>query len=350
MRTLLITTDYLPNSGGVANYYSNLIKHWPANESIWVLHRNYRCRAGKYFGWLMLIIKNYFVHRINYIIVGQLLPLGIIAWFFKKTFKIKYAVFIHGMDFAYALKTPRKATLTKKILLGADKLIIGNDYTAGLVRDFLPAVTMKSVVVNPGVSWPLGISSKEAVDLRKIFGLGKKIILFGLGRLVKRKGFDKVITALELLPKKIADNLVYVLAGDGEEMANLKILAGDKQNIIFLGRLSEAEKWAWLKASDIFIMTSRNLAGDFEGFGIVYLEANLCGKQVIAGRSGGVAEAVVDNLNGLLVDPEDEIDIAAKIAELASHKVLREKLGEAGKRRAVEFSWERQINKIYSSL
>jgi len=350
MRTLLITTDYLPNSGGVANYYSNLIKHWPTPEPIWLLYRHYRHRVGKYFSWLGLIIGNYFTHRINYIIVGQLLPLGTIAWLVKKILPIKYAVFIHGMDIAYALRVPRKAVLTRKILLGADKLIIGNDYTAGLVRDFLPAVTSKSVVINPGVSWPTGIDPKATVDLRQAFGLGNKIILFGLGRLVKRKGFDKVIGALKLLSKEIAANLVYVLAGDGEELANLQALACNNQNIIFLGRLTEAEKWAWLRASDIFIMTSRNLAGDFEGFGIVYLEANLCGRPVIAGRSGGVAEAVIDGLNGLLVDPEDEIDMAAKITALASDKVLREKLGEAGKRRAGEFSWERQINKIYSSL
>ena len=52
----------------------------------------------------------------------------------------------------------------------------------------------------------------------------------------------------------------------------------------------------------IFIMPARNIAGDFEGFGIVYLEANLAKKPVIAGDSGGVRDAVVHNLNGLVVD------------------------------------------------
>jgi len=47
------------------------------------------------------------------------------------------------------------------------------------------------------------------------------------------------------------------------------------------------------------------LRGDFEGFGIVYLEANLAKKPVIAGDSGGVRDAVVHNLNGLVVDPEN---------------------------------------------
>ncbi len=90
-------------------------------------------------------------------------------------------------------------------------------------------------------------------------------------------------------------------------------------------------------------MPSRDIEGDFEGFGIVYLEANLCGKPVIAGNSGGVKDAVSDGVSGLMVEPENLEGIANAISRLSNDKDLRDKLGSQGKERAIrEFSWENQ--------
>jgi phosphatidylinositol alpha-1,6-mannosyltransferase len=123
---------------------------------------------------------------------------------------------------------------------------------------------------------------------------------------------------------------------------------GLKDKIIIINQTTDAERDQWYNASDIFIMPSRNINGDFEGFGIVYLEANLAGKPVIAGRSGGVGDAVIDGLNGLMVDPENVNDIREKIIKLALNPELRHKLGEQGRRRVIEeFNWKKQVNKIY---
>jgi phosphatidylinositol alpha-1,6-mannosyltransferase len=90
---------------------------------------------------------------------------------------------------------------------------------------------------------------------------------------------------------------------------------------------------------------------DFEGFGIVYLEANLCGKPVIAGRSGGVPDAVENNVNGLLVNPESEEEIAQAILKLYESKELRETLGEQGRQRAlIKFNWKNQIESFFDFL
>lgn len=122
-------------------------------------------------------------------------------------------------------------------------------------------------------------------------------------------------------------------------------------NIFFLGKITDEEKWAWLNLCDIFTMPSRQIGDDFEGFGIVYLEASLCGKPIVAGRSGGVEDAVLDGETGLLVNPEDTKEIADAIIKLAKDEGLRKSLGEAGKKRAgEEFNWRRQVKKIYSII
>ena len=119
------------------------------------------------------------------------------------------------------------------------------------------------------------------------------------------------------------------------------------KKIIFLGELREDEKWNWLHLSDIFIMPAREIDGDFEGFGIVYLEANLCGKPVIAGQAGGVSDAVLDNSTGLLVNPESSEEISQAIVKLVADPNLRDDLGRQGKERAqTEFNWEKQLEKL----
>ncbi len=259
------------------------------------------------------------------------------------------------MDFAYALKLPRKKEITGKILKNAEKIICANSHTANLVKNFDNGLVKKTAVINPGVDTRIIRNPEKTDEFRKKYGLKNKIILLSLGRLVKRKGFDRVI---ESLPEifKIFPNLIYVIAGAGEEEKNLKNRAAElpaevEKKIIFFGKASEEESFAWLEACDIFIMPSREINGDFEGFGIVYLEANLFGKPVIAGKSGGVADAVIDNVTGLLIDPKNIDEISQAVIKLAQNEKLRHELGEAGKRRAVvNFDWKKQTEKIVKLL
>jgi phosphatidylinositol alpha-1,6-mannosyltransferase len=217
-------------------------------------------------------------------------------------------------------------------------------------RKFYPKGGNKINIVNPGIASdaPL-VPSSDLTELSAVYNLGEKIVLLSLGRLVRRKGVDMTIKALERLPEPLINNLKYFVAGAGPEEEFLRQLvpAKLKDNIIFLGKLEEEEKWLWLKRCDIFIMPARDILGDLEGFGIVYLEANLSGKPVIAGDSGGVRDAVVDGYNGILVNPENIDNIKEVIIQLVSDAGLREKMGEQGRERARrDFNWEKQIAEI----
>ena len=88
--------------------------------------------------------------------------------------------------------------------------------------------------------------------------------------------------------------------------------------------------------------------GDAEGFGMVFLEANACGKPVIGGRTGGAVEAIEDKKTGFLVDPNSLEDISSKIIYILKNDDIAKSLGEAGKERAaLVFDWERSMgNKI----
>jgi phosphatidyl-myo-inositol dimannoside synthase len=79
--------------------------------------------------------------------------------------------------------------------------------------------------------------------------------------------------------------------------------------------------------------------GDTEGFGLVFLEANACGKPVLAGRAGGAKDAVIDGVNGLSVDGADIPAIAEALTRLLKDPVLREKLAQGGIEMARSGDW-----------
>ncbi len=124
-----------------------------------------------------------------------------------------------------------------------------------------------------------------------------------------------------------------------------------QDKIKIISNVSDEKLPIFYQLADIFIMPARNIAGDVEGFGIVYLEAGLHAKPVIAGDSGGVRDAVEDNLSGLLVNPSDAGAIARAIVGLAQNERLCRELGEKGRERVLaRFNWKNQVEKIHKII
>jgi phosphatidylinositol alpha-1,6-mannosyltransferase len=162
---------------------------------------------------------------------------------------------------------------------------------------------------------------------------------------VERKGQDKVIEALPLIKREIPD-IRYVICGRGNDEARLRRIAAEKGvagEVVFAGFVPNEERGAFYDACDVYVMPSREIPekGDIEGFGMTYLEANSFGKPVIGGMSGGVSEAVIDGVTGLLVDPCDVEAIAGACIRLLRDPVLAGRLGRQGRDRVVrEFNWD----------
>ena len=370
---LLFTLEYPPFKGGVAHYYFHLVQNWP-EDNIFVLTTKEDNRDNgtekaiirrplltglTLPRWLPSIfslartIKN---KRIGHILVGQILPLGLPTYICSRWYNIPYSVFLHGMDAHYALSQKRKKKAALRILRGATKVICANHYVKGVIEEYLDEQSRNKIeVVTPGLYLPAEKEEgeqKRGEDIRKEYDLEGRFILFSLGRMVKRKGFDTVVEAMEDIIKEIP-NAVYVLAGTGPEEVDLynKIQQSPtpvRERVLMLGKINEREKWDWLHACDVFIMPSKNIDGDVEGFGIVYLEANKAGKPVIGGKEGGAGEAIQDGETGLLVNPWDKQEITQAVVDLAQHPDRRKKMGEQGKKRVEEqFSWEQRGERVY---
>lgn len=369
MKTLLFTLEYPPFKGGVANYYGNLAKHWSKiaaahlglNErdeasKLTVLNNNNGALLKKWvypqwipsFLQLSSVVKK---QNIKHIIVGHILPLGTVAcWHYKKT-GIPYSVVLHGMDFALAMKPGRKQIMAKRILRNATNIICSNKYTAELVYKHLgKEVSGKIFVVHPGINPQVEIDESKLEQIRRQYNTDNKNVIFSCGRLEERKGFQNVIKLMPEISQSILD-AHYFIAGDGPLKMEILESSMNNKNITYLGRISDAERDAWISLCDLFVMPSYSNGADFEGFGIVYLEANILKKPVIAGNSGGVPEAVEDGVSGLLVEPQDLNAIKEAIIKILSNPSLREKLGRCGQDRAIEkFNWPKQVTQFYKII
>lgn len=173
------------------------------------------------------------------------------------------------------------------------------------------------------------------------------IVILSVGRLIRRKGFQRLIAQLpDLLTLDLDVHLI--LCGRGPMATELRELADRLQvsdRVHFPGRVEDAVLARYYAAADLFAMLTffDAEASCIEGFGIVYLEAGYFGKPVIAVRVGGVSDAVLHEENGLLVDPDSPQDITAVLSRLCRDPALRERLGRRGQELAVRITPHRCI-------
>jgi len=283
---------------------------------------------------------------------GRALPEGTMAWL-SSFGRRPYLCWTHGEELPIAQASRELRWLLGQVHRGAAGLIANSHNTARLLRDLGNAAD-RVHVVHPGVDvtrfTPVARSESLHQRLRGRFPL----LLLSVGRLQARKGHDLVLRALGRasslgtpLPFR------YVVVGDGPEGPRLRTLAADLalgDSVEFAGAVPPDELPAYFASADVFVHPNRVEGSDFEGFGIVFLEAAAAGVAVIGGRSGGVPEAVEDGVTGLLVSGQDTDELRAALVALADSGNRRREMGAAGRARAIEqFTWERaarQVQKI----
>lgn len=368
-KVLIVTIEFPPQKGGIANYLAGLAGALPQDKVAVLCSKNpsptlpfkkgesYKIYRRNLFSkfiwpkWLPIIWHLWHVarrERVEAILVGQVLPVGTAAMILNKFFKIPYFVSCHGMDILTAAEDPQKKKLMNKILEQASGVLANSEFTKNeLIK--LGILENKITVIFPCVESAGGIEPEKILEIKNRLGLADKKIILTVGRLVARKGQDKVIEAMPKILER-APSAIYVVAGDGPEKENLKSKIENRKlenEVLLIGEVTEEKKNAFYQLGDLFIMVPRQIGADVEGFGTVYLEANSFGKPVVAGRSGGVAEAVVDGATGVVVDPENINQISEAVIKILSDENLAEKLGERGRERVEkEFRWEAQAKKF----
>ncbi len=378
-KSLLVTPDFPNASGGISIILYNIAKNLPP-ESIVVLaprhfkdkdfdeNSNFKIYRGNFYfegkSFISQILNSIFLlfltlkitlkEKIDIIQCGVPLPISFVAFIVKIILGKPYVVYTYAMD----VIRPQRSWLRVKILRiglkNADTVFTISEYTKGKLLEL--GIPLRKIVKIPiGVDYGTFNPNINSKKIEEKYNLKNKKVILTVGRLVRRKGQDKVIKVMPHVLEKVS-NVVYIIIGEGEDKSRLKNLVeelklGDR--VIFTGYIPNKELPCYYNACDVFIMPSREIPeeGDAEGFGIVYLEANACGKPVIGGKSGGIPDAIMDGKTGLLVDPHSEEEIAQALIKLLSDEDYAQKLGQNGLDRVrKELTWEKTAKQVTNEI
>ena len=252
---------------------------------------------------------------------ASLYPMALECYILKKIKGIPYGIMMHGNELMDG--TPAQSFVGKMlkkirffvravIFNNADILFANSEYTKRLCESKFKNKNVQ--IIHPPICY----------EDKKIVSHEKSNVIFSLGRIEKRKGFQYVVEAMEEVLKTIPD-LKYYIAGTGPYENEIKKIIDEKNlndNVIMLGRVSEEKKDFYYRLCDYFIMPSFVIEEEasVEGFGIVFLEANMYGKYVITTQSGGIPDAVIRGVTGDFVKTEDVDSVSSMICKLYSQE------------------------------
>jgi phosphatidylinositol alpha-1,6-mannosyltransferase len=275
--------------------------------------------------------------RPDLIVCGHIVtaPAALLA---KWLLRVPYVVF----TYAYEIRRKGRRHLAGFALRRTALVIASSRFTEASVR--VHGVSPERVrILHPGVD-PKRFTPDPNSHKQPTMPVAK--ILLSISRLSDRyKGHDTVIRALPLIKAKCPEAR-YLIAGDGrlrEYLGRIAQSVGAEREVVFLGEVSDEALAGLYRSCDVFVQLSREAGsgGGAEGFGIVCLEAGACGKPVVAGRSGGLLDAVSDGVTGILVDPKDLGAVAEAILAVLQDPALGQHLGQQGRARVLqEFTWD----------
>ena len=360
--TLVVTNDFGPRSGGIETFIHGLLaqasknqqrnfvvltsRQDPQDEVITFDRKMWdenRIKVIRDTAKVLLPTRRlakaatelFVTHKCENVIFGASAPLGLLAKSLRKAGAKHIVALTHGHEVWWA-RMPLFSAALRRIGAQADQMTYLGEFTRGAVANVLLREDHSKLVhLPPGVDLTRFTPGIKSVELQKKWGIADAPVIVSIGRLVARKGSDQLIKAMpEVLQQFPKSKLLLVGTGNYQKrleklVRNLKV----QDSVIFAGRVEHELLPDYYRLGDIFAAPCRSRYGglEVEGLGIVYLEASACGVPVIAGKSGGAPDAVLDGKTGLLVNGRDHREVGAAVIKLLSDQPLRQKMGADGR-------------------
>ena len=365
-KTLFITNDFGPRAGGIESFIIGLIERLPhgsttvytsaqgdTNEydAAWLEKygvRVIRDRAKillptpRITGEIVRLIKSEAIETVAF---GAAAPLALMASNLRRAGVARVIALTHGHEVWWSKVFPFTLAM-RRIGSSVDVLTYLGEFTRTAIAGALAPKSADAMVkIAPGIDTE-HFAPIDSSSLRESLGLGEKKVIVSVGRLVHRKGQDRLIESMRAIVQEIP-TAHLLLIGEGPYRQHLQALVRKyalDDHISFIGRIQYADLPQYICVGEIFAMPSRSrfFGLEVEGLGIVYLEASACGLPVIAGASGGAPDAVIDGTTGVVVDGLDSAAIAVAAINLLNNPTQARLMGQAGRRWIVE-KWNRQI-------
>ncbi|WP_205215363.1 glycosyltransferase family 4 protein [Amycolatopsis albispora] len=357
-RTLLVTNDFPPRPGGIQSYLHSLATRVPAEDLVvyapaWRGDAEFDAAAPfevvRHPTSLMLPTPGV-LRRAKEIMrardceavwFGAAAPLALLGHPLRAAGAQRVLASTHGHEVGWSMLPAARQAL-RRIGDTADVVTFVSEYTRNrFAAAFGPMAGLEHLPsgVDPELFRP-DQSARETI--RKRYGLGDRPTVVCVSRLVPRKGQDVLIVAMQMLRQRVPDAALLLVGGGPyrQKLAATVDAFGLGNDVVLTGSVPWEELPAHYAAGDVFAMPARTRGKglDVEGLGIVYLEASATGLPVVAGRSGGAPETVLDEVTGHVVDGRDLMQLVDTLAPLLDDPARARRMGEAG-REWVSRSW-----------
>ena len=361
---LLVTNDFGPRAGGIETFVMGLLERVPKGEVI--VYTSHQSSTGEYdrrwrddYGVEVVRDKSSILlptprvirnlqklideRNLSTVWFGAAAPLGVSARWLRRAGAQHIVALTHGHEVWWSKVWPFSWAISE-IARSVDVVTYLGDFThQAIARRFKDKNKLTKIA--PGIDTE-HFRPLDGRELREKYGIADRATIVSVGRLVHRKGQDRLVEAMPLVLKEIPEaHLVFI--GEGPHRKKLDQLVKRhklENHVTFIGRIQYSDLPRHFSLGDIFAMPSRSrLFGlEVEGLGIVYLEASACGLPVVGGNSGGAPDAVKEGITGFVVDGNKLPEIADRIITLLKDDELRNQMGNAGRSWAMEeWQWKR---------
>lgn len=382
LRTFLLTDEFPPRQTGVARLMGEIARRYPRGELLVSTgqHRDSLETDGRFQGtvidrlpiparglkslagllfWSRRVASLGRQHKPAFTWSDSVRPSAYPAKWTYERVGTRYGVLVHGGDLLaelHRIHHSRFARRTAKALFASASAVVANSqWTREQAQKVLRELGLDPQAEHVKVV-PLGADPdyfRPGLDTREVrarYRLNGERWIVTVARLEDYKGVDTALKAVARVRKNGCD-VAYLVVGAGKRGHAYKRLAeelGIADAVRFVGNVPESDLPALYNTAVAYIGLTRRAEGArIEGFGIALAEASACGLPVIAGRSGGVPEAVREGETGLIVDPEDHDEVVGALSRLLDDQLLARRLGQGG-RKAVEtyYNWDRVIRDL----
>ncbi|MDR0627412.1 MAG: glycosyltransferase family 4 protein [Bifidobacteriaceae bacterium] len=372
-RTLVVTNDFPPKSGGIENFVFQLVRRLPPKEVVVftssaegdatfdadlpfpvvrartrVLLPTPHIQRGA-----ELLVEHFNCDSVWF---GAAASLGLMTADLRRRGRARRFVGSTHSHECFWTKAPPTRAAIRSLGQNLDHLTYISTYAKTVIGGALtPAARCRLVPLSPGADiaqfWPRADPSAVVREL----GLAGRRVIVSASRLVPHKGQDTLIRALPLVLKAVPDAALLVVGG-GSYRADLERLAaklsvGDA--VRFAGLVPNDQIAPYYAAGQVFALPTRDrtLGLQVEGLPLVALEAAAAGLPLVIGNSGGAPETVKDGQTGFVVDSTDVHDVARRLIELLANPSLACAMGEAGHSWvASDWTWDQRAATLRSLL
>jgi len=370
MDLLLVTNDFPPRPGGIQQYCHNLVSRLPADRVVvyapdWpgaaAFDAAQPFRVVRHPGRTVLPVPDVLRRAValasevrpDVICFGAAFPLGLLAGRLTRATGVPCVGFTHGVEVAVG-RVPLVNRLQVRVAGQLRLLTAVSRWSAArvgrAVRGRCPVELLPA-----GVDADTYHPAVDGRQVRQRHRLGSSPVCVCISRLVPRKGQDRLVQAWPRVVARVPEARLLLVGGGPYERRLRRLAAASPvaDRIHLTGEVAWEELPAHYAAADVFAMPCRTrwLGLDLEALGVVFLEAAATGLPVVAGRSGGAPETVVEGVTGTVVDGRRPGPVADAVAGLLADPDRARAMGVAGRRRVEdEFSWPAVVTRLRQLL